>query len=181
MYIVQIATSWLGQYICHKGEGVVLKLERKTHTHTGQASSNVWTGNIQAGEAWWQNIRLLHKMWNVWVHLLPPLRKMLVLHASLSGGLRLCVSHWCFVWSQTGHDQTVLPWSSWRANLLCEIQVEWKGERLSSMAGWTVRGGKRAGWRNPCYPRCDSSLDGMKKIKAVEVTYPPACYTHVSS
>lgn len=32
-----IVTSWLGQYICHKGEGVVLKLERKTHTRT-QAS-----------------------------------------------------------------------------------------------------------------------------------------------
>lgn len=45
-----IVSSWLEQYICHRGEGVVLKLERKTHTLTNkQMSPNVWTPNIQTG------------------------------------------------------------------------------------------------------------------------------------
>lgn len=58
-------------------------------------------------------------------------------------------SRWCFVWSQTGHDQTGLPWSSWRANLLCGSRVKEQGERLSSVAGWTAGGGGRAAGRKP--------------------------------
>lgn len=88
-------------------------------------------------------------------------------------------SCWCFVWSQTGHDHTVLPWSSWRANLLCGSQVKKQGERLSSMAGWTVRGGRRAGGVKPYSPWSESSMDCTRKIKALTyLPHAPTCLLH---
>lgn len=140
-----IVTNWLEQYICHKGEGVVLKLEGKTHTLTHkQMSPNVWRLNIQTGRAWWQNVRVSHKMWNVWVHLLSPLVKDVSITCNPVWWSEVVPeSRWCFVWSQTGHDQTALPQSSWRATLVCGSRVKEQWECLSSMAGWTERGGGR--------------------------------------
>lgn len=45
-----------------------------------------WKGKVA------RTSRLLHKMWNVWIPPLPPLWTLLVFHATLSGGLRLCLS-----------------------------------------------------------------------------------------
>lgn len=80
-------------------------------------------------------------------------------------------SRWCFVWSQTGHDQTVLPWSSWRASLLCGSRVKKQragGERLSCHPWQDGQRGEEG--ESP-------QLSGTRKIKAPSPNI-PTCLLH---
>lgn len=137
---VVTVTSWLEQYSCRKSKGVALKLERKTQALTNkQMSPNVWTLNTQTGNL--HDGERLHKMWNFWVLPAPP---------TFSNDVNITCSldRWsevmpesrrCFVWGQTGHDQTALPRSSWTDTLLFGSRVEQRMEPLSSLTGCTAK------------------------------------------
>ena len=99
-----IVTSWLGQYICHKGEGVVLKLERKTHTRTQVSEPKCldidytgWEGRVAKRQ------ELRPKCGTSDATFFPPCDRPVWWSEVVPE------SRWCFVCSQTGHDQTVLP------------------------------------------------------------------------
>lgn len=72
-------------------------------------------------------------------------------------------SRCCFVWSQTGHDQTVLPWSSWRATLLCGSRVKRQGG-APVIHGRTDSEGRRGkaplslGWQRQGWHEKDTSI-----------------------
>lgn len=70
---------------------------------------NVWTWTIPIGRAWWQNIKLWCKMWNVWIHFpSPPVKDVSITRNPVWWAEAVPESRWCFVWSQTGQDCTAL-------------------------------------------------------------------------
>lgn len=158
---------------------MVLKLERKTHNLTNkQMSPNVWTLNIQTGNR--GDVKMFHKFHtnclNVWVLLRSPLWTMFVLHATLSSGLKLCLSL-ADVLSRARIGMTKLYCLKTSGGLLFGSRVKQRRECLSSMAGCTVREEWRA-WK-PHSPWSVRSMDSTRQIKAPTLclTYPTACYT----
>lgn len=130
-----------------QGWGGGSKIRKKnTHSHTSEWAQMSGHRLHRLGGHGGKTSRASSKMWNIWRHLLPPLWKMLVLHAGLSGGLRLCLSL-AGVLSGARLGMTRLFCLEAAGGILGCVGADSgsRGERLSSMAGRTVQwGGRRA-------------------------------------
>lgn len=128
---VVTVTSWSEQHSCHEeqrrrggwGGGSKIR-KKKTHTLTNkQMSPNVWTLKYTDWKsAWWREVTLN-------VECLSPtypsrlFRVMLILHATLSGGLRLCPSL-ADVLSGAGQGMTRLRCLEAAGRILCRLGAE---------------------------------------------------------